>query len=367
MRAYLLAIALLVLILGSVAGFIYQRFAALAAMDFTPPPVTIAAADAQSEVWSSALEAVGEIAAVRGVELTSEESGEVVAIEFESGQQVVAGKLLVALNDRVEQAARRRHNANLELARQLFARDEKLVQQKSISQTQLDRSRADLEAATAQLAETEAEIENKRIQAPFSGTVGIRRVKLGDYVSPGTVITTLQDLSALEVDFTLPARHFPRLRAGLAVRVHVAAFPGRSFPARIEALDARVDPDTGNLGLRAVLEESEGLLPGMFAELSIDLDQPTELLTVPETAVTYSVHGNTVYRVSEGESGLIVQPTLVKTGPTRDGRIAILSGLNAGDRVATAGQNKLYRGAPVVIDQNVALPGSNQIAAEPVE
>jgi membrane fusion protein (multidrug efflux system) len=355
-RAYLYVSVLLLVIFGSIAGYLYARFSAFSNMDFTPPPVTIAAGVATPESWEQYLDAVGSIKAVRGVELTSESSGEITAINFDSGQRVEAGTLLVVLNDKVEQASRRNQIASVELAEILFERDQKLVAQKSIPQSQYDRSRADLERARAQLAETEARIRNKRIHAPFTGTLGIRQVDVGDYVSPGSVIATLQDLSELEIDFTLPARFAPRLRPGLDIEVQVSAFPERTFKATLTALDSRVDPDTMNLLVRATVENSEGLLPGMFASLRISLGTKTEVLTVAETAITYSLQGNIVFLIREQDDGTLrVEPVVVELGEVRGGRMGITGGLEAGQRIVTAGQNKLFRGAAVTIDDSVTM------------
>lgn len=356
MKAYLFVIALLLAVFGSIGGYLYSRFSSMAAQDFTPPPVTTASAVAQAETWETYLEAVGTIRAVRGVELTSESSGEITAIEFDSGDRVEQGQLLLVLNDEVEQAARQNEIASLELAEILFERDAKLIKQSSIPQSQYDRSRADLARAKAQLAETEARIHNKRIHAPFAGVVGIRRVDVGDYISPGTVIATLQDRSQLEVDFTVPDRYAPRLRPGLPISLSVGAFPGEAFAAELMALDSAVDPGTRNLLLRARIVESDGLLPGMFAILKIDLQQQRQVVTVPETAVTYSLQGNTLFVIEEAEGGgLTAMSRIVEAGETRGGRTAILSNLEPGERVATVGQNKLYRGVRVVIDENVKL------------
>ncbi len=353
MRGYFLSIALLLAIFGSIGGYIYTQNTASSSADYTPPPVTIAAAVARAATWATQLDAIGTIKATRGVELSSEERGEIIAINAISGQQVSAGDLLITLNDQLEQASRKRQIANLELAELLFERDRKLVKQKSIPQSQYDRSRADLASATAQLAETEARLDNKRINAPFAGTIGIIHVKIGDYVEPGTKITTLQDLSQLEIDFTVPERHYPSLRPGLDIAVKTAALPGRKLHATLQALDARVETSTRNLLLRARMSDAGGLLPGMFAELTIDLDKPISLVTVPETAVSYSLHGNIVY-VIEGQAGaLSVTPRIVTLGDSRDGLIAILEGVEAGETVVSAGQNKLYRGASVVIDTSV--------------
>ena len=353
MRAHLLVIFLLLAIFGSIAGYLYNKFSTLAAMDFTPPPVKVAASNSHSTLWPSHLDAVGTIRAARGVELSAEASGEVIAIHVASGQQLQAGDPILTLNDSVEQASKKRQEANLKLAKLLYERDARLVKQNSIPQSQYDRSQADLESATAQLAETEARLDNKRIIAPFAGTTGIITVKVGDYVEPGTPITTLQDLTELEVDFSVPARHFPSLRPGLAIEVRTAAFPDRTFAATLQALDAQVDSGTRNLLLRATLDDSDGLLPGMFAQLQVDLDKPERVVTVPETSVSYSLHGNVVYVISQVTGGLEVNPIVVETGGTRNGEIAITKGLLGGERIVTAGQNKLYPGARISIDENV--------------
>jgi membrane fusion protein (multidrug efflux system) len=181
-------------------------------------------------------------------------------------------------------------------------------------------------------------------------------VDLGDYLSPGTVIATLQDQTRLEVDFTLPARYAPRLRPGLPIALTTNAYPDREFAAKLVAIDSRVDPGTRNLLLRARILESGGLLPGMFAILKVDLENTLEVVTIPQTAVTYSLQGNTVYVIEEAEDGsLSAVSRIVKAGETREGRTAILDNLAAGARVATVGQNKLYRGVKVVIDEEVDI------------
>ncbi len=353
MRAYLFVAALLLLIFGGISAFLFRQFSLLSNTDFTPPPIAVGAATASRESWSENLDAVGTIKAARGVALSTEERGEIIDIAVSSGARVRAGQLLLTLNDKVEQASRERQIANLELARLLFERDQQLIKQKSIPQTQYDRSKADLDSAIAQLAETEARLENKRIHAPFGGTLGIIRVKVGDYVEPGTVIATLQDLEELEIDFTVPARHYPRLRPGQDILVKVAAYPGQGFHATLESIDSEVDAATRNLLLRARLGRGSGLLPGMFAQLKIALDEPRLLVTVPETAVTYSLHGDTVYVLVEEDDAMTVEPRIVTTGSTRDGRIAILAGLEGDEQVVTAGQNKLFRGAAVSIADSV--------------
>lgn len=353
MRAYLLVALLLLIIFGAISGYLYRQFSVFSSMDSTPAPVTVAAALSDNRDWASVLTAVGTIKAVRGVELSSQESGEVIAIPVKSGDEVKAGDLLLRLNDKVELASREKQRANLELARLLYQRDQQLIRQKTIPQSQYDRSKADLDSAVAQLAETEARLENKRIHAPFDGTLGIVQVKTGSYIEPGTAIATLQDLRQLDVDFTVPARYFPQLQRGQHVQLNVDAYPAHSYSASLQAIDAEVDADTRNLLLRARLDNNSGLLPGMFAQIEVQLRAPHPLVTVPDTAVTYSLHGDTVFVVEDREGTLHAVPVIVQVGDSRDGRTAISSGLEAGTRVVTAGQNKLYNGVVIVIDESV--------------
>lgn len=353
MRGFFIAFVLLLVIFGSIGSYFYLNTASTGGENYSPPPVTVAAAVAEAATWNTRLDAIGTIKATRGVELSSEESGEIIAINVTSGSRVNSGDLLITLNDRVEQASKKRQLANLELAQLLFQRDSELVKKKSIPQSQYDRSKADLDGANAQLAETEARLDNKRVNAPFAGSIGIIHVKVGDYVEPGTKITTLQDLSELDIDFTVPERHYPSLRPGLAIIVRSSALPGRELHATLQALDSRVESSTRNLLLRARMTDPTGLLPGMFAELTIDLDNPVVLVTLPETAVSYSLHGNIVYVVNQEADKLTVTPRIVTLGDSRNGRVAILEGVEAGETVVSAGQNKLYRGASVVIDPSV--------------
>lgn len=354
LRAYIFVIALLLGIFGSLAGYKYLQFSALANASYERPPIAVESDIARVEKWSEYIDAVGTVKAIRGILLTSEESGEVKGIHFESGDHVQAGHLMVVLNDRVEIARRGSQRATLELAKLQYARSSELLQKNSVSRSEFDRSKADLDRARADLAETEAILANKRIRAPFSGAAGIRQVELGDYVSPGTVVATLQDLSELEIDFNLPAQSAPMLKPGQRIEVEVDAFPGRIFQARLEAVDSQIDPDTRNLKARAKIIEGEGILPGMFGYLRIFSGSSVDFVTVPETAITYSLHGSTVYMVNEADDGVLTASSvLVQTGGTRNGRTSVLSGLEPGGRVVTAGQNKLFRGARIQLGESL--------------
>ncbi|MEH6557038.1 MAG: efflux RND transporter periplasmic adaptor subunit [Oceanicoccus sp.] len=357
MRSYVATIFVLILLFGSIAGVMYLRSAGSADSDYAPAPIVIAAATSTIETWDQYLDSVGTIKAVQGVELSSETSGQITALNFNSGDVVTKGELLLILNDTVEQASKQNQIASLELAKILHERDAKLITQKSIPQSQYDRSRANLQQAQAQLTETEARLSQKRITAPFNGTLGIRRVDIGDYVSPGTVIASLQNLTELEVDFTLPSQAGPLLAKGQTIAVSAAVYPEQQFKATLVAMDSRVDTSTRNIAVRAKLASGSKLLPGMFVTLRIALQREKQVVTVPETAVTYSLHGNTIFIIKPATAGngLTQEPVIVDVGEVRDGRIAIYSGLAPGEQVVTAGQNKLFRGAHVAIDEGIEL------------
>ena len=355
MRAYLLAGVLLIGILGGTAFYIFGRFAAMASGDYSRPPLTIAAEVAETRPWRQLIDAVGTIRAARGILLTAETTGDITRLDASSGDEVEAGDMLIAIDDRLEVATRQRLEARLLLAEQLFDRDARLIRENSIPQSQLDQSRADLQAARAELAEIDAILNNKRIAAPFAGKLGIFQVRLGDYVEAGTPLVTLQDTSSLEVDFSVPDRYAPLMRPGLAITLYSSAYPDRGYPATLRAVDSQVDVSTRNLQIRASLENGEGLLPGMFASLKIDLDRESQRVFVPETAVTYSLQGDLAYVVEEDDEGLFVSPRIITVLPADDGQLAVESGIRDGELVVTAGQNKLYRGARVQIDPEAGI------------
>lgn len=357
MRSYVITTAILILIFGSIAGVNFLQSSGSTERNYAPPPIVIAAATSTTETWDQYLDSVGTIKAVNGVALSSETSGQITALNFNSGDVVSKGQLLLVLNDTVEQASLQHQIASLDLATLLYERDAKLVAQKSIPQSQYDRSRANLQRAKAQLTETQARLSQKRITAPFNGTLGIRRVNVGDYISPGTVIASIQDLTELEVDFTLPSQAGPLLAKGQVITVAAAVYPDQQFEATLFAIDSRVDISTRSIAVRAKLMSGSKLLPGMFVTLRIALQREQQLVTVPETAVTYSLHGNTIFVITPATDGgaSTQEPVIVDVGEVRDGRIAIHSGLEAGQQIVTAGQNKLFRGARVAIDEGVEL------------
>jgi len=316
----------------------------------------VAAADVQAETWQPYLAAVGSLVAIQGILVTTEVAGNVSAIHFESGQPVEAGTLLLEIDDSVEQAELEGLVAERRLADLQFKRREGLLKSKTISHSDVDEARLRLENATAQLAAKQAVIAKKRIEAPFSGWLGIRQVDLGEYLQPGAAIVPLEALVPIYVDYSLPERHFDQISVDQVVEIEVQAFPGEIFTGQISALNPGVDPGTRSLQIRATLENTQARLhPGMFADVRTVLPQRPAILTLPQTAITYNPYGDSVFVIQEDESGPRVQRRQVETGGVRNGRVEIVQGLQAGDQVVSAGQVKLRNDQAVIIDNSIVL------------
>jgi len=367
MLIMLAVVLLIVLALGGYKAFsIYQQIQVFTA---PKPPITVAAALAEQRQWQERLPAVGSLKALQGVELSLEVEGIVKALHFDSGQQVKAGQLLLQLNDDQETALLGTAQADLGLARVDFGRGSQLVGDSAISRGEFDRLTAQYRRNQAVVDQLKAAKIKKSISAPFSGTIGIRQVDVGDYLAAGTVIATLQDLCSLYVDFNVPEQALPHLSLGQQVLVQVAAYPGQTFPASLSAINPKVEETTRNLLVRATLANPGGkLLPGMFANLLILLPNPQLQVVVPESAITYTLYGNSVYVATpkkdkdgqpqnddKGQPQLTAEQRTVHTGERRDGVVVVSKGLQAGEQVVTAGQLKLTPGAAIRIGQDKAV------------
>nr|WP_225779141.1 efflux RND transporter periplasmic adaptor subunit [Pseudomonas sp. Marseille-Q3773] len=367
MLIMLAVVLLIVLALGGYKAFsIYQQIQMFTA---PRPPITVAAALAEQRPWQERLPAVGSLKAFQGVELSLEVEGIVKALHFDSGQQVKAGQLLLQLNDDQETALLGTALADLGLAKVDFGRGSQLVGDAAISRGEFDRLTAQYRRNQALVEQLKASKTKKSPSAPFSGTIGIRQVDVGDYLAAGTVIATLQDLSSLYVDFNVPEQALPRLNVGQQVLVQVPAYPGQTFLASLSAINPKVDEATRNLLVRATMANPDGkLLPGMFASLLILLPNPQPQVVVPESAITYTLYGNSVYVATpkkdkdgkplnddKGQPQLTAEQRTVQTGERRDGVVVISKGLQAGDQVVTAGQLKLTPGAAIRIGDDQAL------------
>jgi membrane fusion protein, multidrug efflux system len=372
---FLVTLALLAAVTGGLAYFQFaikpvmvKTFMAAA---FAPKPTAVTAEAVKVEKWPPELTAIGTLRAYQGVIIAPQAAGVVTAKHFESGDDVEVGAPLVNIDDSVEQADLANGLAQLKNAEATLVRQKTLVVQGNTPQSTVDAAIAARDSAAATVERTRAVIAQKAIKAPFAGRLGLRNVDIGQYVAVGTSLVTLQQLDPIYADFPAPEEALRSLAVGQAVSMTVDAIPGRTFEGKVEAIDARVSAESRNVTARAVFANPDRkLLPGMFANLTVTTGEPAPLLTVPRTAIVYSLYGDNVFVVKAaphareqggvsdngGPSGLIVERRFVRVGPARGERIAIEEGLRAGERVVTAGQIKLQAYMPVTLDETAALP-----------
>lgn len=368
-RLVLMALAL-ALVFGGLYGF--NRFREHAIQQFfannKPPPVPVAAAEAKAEAVPQYLSGIGSIAAVHQVTVAPEVGGRVMQIFFESGADVRAGDPLLQLNDKPEQGDLANFKAQARLATLNLARAKELAARQAGPQATVDQNQALLDEANAGAAKTEALIAQKLVRAPFAGELGIRQVDLGQYVSAGMPVVTLTDLSTVYVNFTLPEQSRSQLAVGQSVLIAVDAYPGRDFKAKVTTLEPQIGADTRTIKVQATLDNPDHLLqPGMFADVRVVLPPLANAVTVPETAVDYTLYGDAVYVLRDSGTGADGKPTytaarsFVKTGERFQNRVVILSGLKPGDRVAASGQLRLRDGAAVAISDTPPLAAPSTV------
>ena len=333
------------------------------------PAVAVSSANARTEAWSDDAEAVGTFVAVNGTDVTTESGGVVRSIEFDAGQPVRAGAVLVRLNSANEEATLRSLEASAKLAKVQADRWRKLGADKLVS---LDDVQSKVTAAATAQAQVDAQralIEQKTIRAPFSGVLGIRKVNLGQFVSPGDAIVSLQQLDPIYLDFSLPEQRIGQLVEGSMVRATVDAMPGAVFDGKVTAIEPLVDPNTRNFKVQATLPNPDrAVRPGGFAKVGFDLGGARDVVVIPQTAVSFNPYGNAVFVISkvkrkDGETDmqgkpltgdkLIVTQRFVKTGATRGDLVAITDGLKPGEQVVTSGLLKLRNDAEVTINNKV--------------
>ncbi|MFA5912292.1 MAG: efflux RND transporter periplasmic adaptor subunit [Burkholderiales bacterium] len=371
-RRMVLMLVLTGIVFGGIFGF--QAFKSKMIrkyMSAGQPPQTVSTIKVGYEQWQTEERAVATLVAVRGADLAPEVAGIVQAIRFQSGEQVKAGTPLVQLNADADAARLKSLEAAAALAASTYRRDAEQFKVKAVSQAALDADAAAEKSAKAQVEEQQALVAKKLIRAPFAGRVGIRAVDLGQYLSPGTKIVTLQALDPVFADFLVPQTALAHYSVGQKVVVTSSSYPGERFAGHVAALDAKVDAATRNVKVRATVRNPKRLLlPGMFATVETALGGPQRLLTLPQTAISFNPYGNTVFvledkKGADGKAELVAQQKFVTTGATRGDQVAVLSGLAEGEIVVTSGQIKLRSGAQVLVNNDIQP--ANDAAPRPVD
>jgi len=354
----------LTLLVGGLVGFNAFRSHMIAQFfaNNKPPPATVTIAEAQSEVVPNLLTAVGDLAAVHQVNVTSDVSGRITDIMFTAGSNVKAGSPLVQLFDGPEQGDLASFKAQATVAQLSLDRAKQLASRQFGPQATVDSAQAAYDQANAGIAKTQAIISQKLVRAPFDGELGVRHVEVGQFLTAGTQIVTLTDLSTLYANFTVTEKDSAALKVGQTVRILVDAYPGRNFEGKITTIEPQIATDTRNIRVQATLDNPDRILkPGMFTTTTVVLPDRPAVVTVPETAVDYTLYGDSVYLITEkkeddGKSSLSAVRTFVRTGNRINGRAEIVSGLKPGDRVVAVGQLKLQSGSAVVISTDPAPP-----------
>lgn len=365
---YVLAIVGLLLVVGGLAFVKVSQIQMLigfgeAMAAAGPPPESVSTTEATAQTWETSLRAVGTVASVEGVQISGEVSGVVDQIRFESGAMVKQGEVLVELDRRVERAQLAAAQVTRDLALKTVKRTRSLGAAGAESQAQLDADESALRQASVQIDVLRAQIARKVIRAPFTGRLGIRAINVGQYLSPGTPITTLEAVDGAYVDFELPQQHQPDVTPGLPVRLSAEGMPQLDGKGTIVAIEPSVDPSTRMLKLRAAFDDPKTQLqPGMFVRVEVVLPDERKVVAAPLTAIVYAPFGDSVFIVepdpegatgAEGEPVMVARQQFVRLGERRGDFVALLDGVEPGQPLVTAGAFKLRNNARVAVDDEM--------------
>jgi len=385
----IIAILICAAVFGALFLYKMNQFAGFANMKWTPPPTAVTTIVAAEEEWRPSVKAVGSVAAVQGVTVSTDEPGIVTKINFESGQFVKEGDILVQLDIGPEVAQFASAQAQQRLADLNLKRQENLLKSRVSSQADYDAAKAQFDQATARVDEVKSLINKKTIRAPFSGQLGLRMVNLGQYLQSGAQVAPLQSLDPIYVNFFVPQQHLGSIKPGQVVNVKVDGFPGRVFAGKITALDSVIDEATRNVRIQATLPNTDSTLrPGMYVNVDLPSSESAKYVTLPSSAIQFAPYGDSVFVVEEmtqpdppapaGNSGenapkvttaaekkkyLGARQQIIKIGQSEGDRFAVVSGVKPGEQVVTAGGFKLHQGDAVAV--NNSLPPSNEKAPTP--
>ncbi|MBZ9884538.1 efflux RND transporter periplasmic adaptor subunit [Mesorhizobium sp. CA10] len=408
---------LLALVCVGIVGFNFMRDAGIKQYFATmkPPAATVSTVTVKPSVWTPGIEAIGTVNAVRGVDLTLETSGIVRDILFHANQKVAADAVLVQLDDAVEKADLVAQKAQAASDQAALTRAIELQRRGVGTDATLDAARAAADASAAQVNKLQAVLDQKQLSAPFGGTVGIPKIDIGQYLAPGNAVVTIQDLDTMRVDFTVPEQQLPLLKIGQTIKLGTN-LADMSFAGSIRGIDPKIDPASRLVSIRGEVANPEGkLTPGQFVQIRVELPQETNVISVPQTAVTTSLYGDYVFVVEPAkpaaaaapakpdeqkvsadkaagdaakpadatkpadnaakpadakpadkaagdaakpaeaaqQPALTISQVFVKLGRRNNGMVEIVEGLKDGDQVVTAGQNRLFNGMSVAVDNTI--------------
>src|SRR5438270_1540910 len=349
-RLWIIVVPGIVVVIAALTGVKAMQFGALkAGKSFSPPPETVTTAKVQETEWQASSPAIGTLVAVHGVTLAAEIPGTVREIFFDSSAAVHQGDKLVKLDTSVEEAQLAAATADATLAKQSVQRSRNLRKSDYTSAADLDAAEARIAQAEATVSQLRATIAKKTIRAPFDGRLGVRQVELGQVLSPGVPIATLQSLDPIYAEFWLPQQTLGDLRRGMSVNLSTDAYPGRNWQARISTVTPEVAVATRNVRVRSTFANGDQqLLPGMFANVEVLSPDKRRVLLIPVTSVLYAPYGDSVFTVVEKKDGdktaLVAQQKFVRLSVRRGDLVAVESGLVAGETVVSSGAFKLRNG-----------------------
>jgi len=359
-------LAVVILVVAGLGFFKYRQIQTAIAMgsSFAPPPDAVTTVVAKGETWPSTLDVIGTTAAIQGVTVSADLPGAVARINFESGQSVHAGDVLVELDTREERAQLAAAESDRDLAKINYDRDQQLVKEGVVAQTQSDNSSAQQKSTDAKVGEIKATIERKTIRAPFSGVLGIRQINLGQYLAAGAAIVSLQALNPIYVNFGVPQQQSSLVKAGRLLELTSDDVPGVEFKGRVTAIDSVVNEATRNLQVQATLPNPGGKLrPGMFVQVQLGLGASRSVVPLPASAINYAPYGDSVFVVTDlkdpkGKSYRGVRQQFVKIQGSRGDQVAVISGVNPGEEIVSSGVFKLRNGAAVQVNNKIQPPNN---------
>jgi len=362
MKKYVFLVVVgLVVVTGALTGIKALQIGRMAAQVKQPPPEIVTTAVAQTQIWESTLTAVGSLVAVQGVVLAAEMSGKVVKIAFEPGSMVKAGDLLIQQDIAAEEAELRAAEATAGLTKLTLERARRLLAEGTFSQAEFDKADADHKQARAQMDNIRAVIAKKTVRAPFTGLLGIRLVNLGQMLSSGDQIVSLQALDPIYANFSLPQQQLARIRPDLKVRVASDALPGERIEGTVTAINPQVETATRNIMAQATIPNgNQHLRPGMFVNVTVLLPEQDKVLVIPSTAVLNAPYSDSVFIVEhaagdkQGSSDKVARQQFVKLGERRGDFVAVIAGLKEGETVVSTGVFKLRNGQAVTVDNTLS-------------